>query len=78
MEEFKNGVDEFIRHSMGPAYFISEGKIICSCLKCCKRSRLLEPYIAKLHLYKSRFKPNYWIWTDHGEVDPNEEANVST
>jgi len=31
----------------------------------------------KVHLYKNGFKPNYWIWTDHGEdmshVDLNDD-----
>ena len=33
----------------------------------------------KVDLYKNGFKPNYWIWTDHGEnmshVDLNEDNN---
>ena len=29
----------------------------------------------KVHLYKNGFKPNYWIWTDHGEGIPDVDLN---
>ena len=32
----------------------------------------------KLHLYKQGFKPNYWIWTDHGEQMPGESYMVGS
>jgi len=39
----------------------------------------LEDRVVKVHLYKNGFKPNYWIWTNHGEdmsqVDLNEGNN---
>ncbi|MED6215507.1 hypothetical protein PIB30_114311, partial [Stylosanthes scabra] len=24
-----------------------------------------------IHLYRNGFKPGYWVWTAHGEVDTN-------
>ncbi|MED6187352.1 hypothetical protein PIB30_075641 [Stylosanthes scabra] len=24
-----------------------------------------------IHLYRNGFKPGYWVWTEHGEVDTN-------
>ena len=32
--------------------------------------RLLTEYEVKHHLYKDGFKPEYWIWTEHGEDEP--------
>ena len=31
--------------------------------------------MVKVHLYKNGFKPNYWIWTDHGEGIPDVDLN---
>lgn len=31
----------------------------------------MKDEIVKVHLYKKGFKPNYWIWTDHGEQMPH-------
>jgi len=28
----------------------------------------LEERVVKVHLYKHGFKPNHWIWIDHGEL----------
>ena len=37
----------------------------------------MEGIVFKVHLYKNGFKPNYWIWTNHGEemlhVDLNDD-----
>jgi hypothetical protein len=32
----------------------------------------------RLHLYKYGFQPNYWIWTEHGEVKPNVNTGGSS
>jgi len=29
----------------------------------------------KVYLYKNGFKPNYWIWNDHGEEIPHVDIN---
>jgi len=29
----------------------------------------------KVHLYSHGFKPNYWIWTNHGENIPHVNLN---
>lgn len=40
--------------------------IRCLCVKCyC--TKILSNEIAKVRLYRIGFKPNYWIWTIHGE-----------
>ena len=42
----------------------------------CNGTRILADRVVKVHLYENGLKPNYWIWTDHGEdmlhIDLNE------
>ena len=74
-KSFVEGVEEFvIKASQQDCYHI-DGGIICPYVKF-NGTRILEDRVVKVHLYKNGFKPNYWIWTDHGEdmlhIDLNE------
>jgi hypothetical protein len=64
-----NVVDEFVKLAKELPYYLSENNIRCPCVKC-KCMRLLMEYEVKHHLYKDGFKPEYWIWTEHGEDEP--------
>ena len=65
-ESFVTGVEEFIQKARQYKYYELDGGIRCPCLKY-DGTRILKDEIIKVHLYKKGFKPNYWIWTDHGE-----------
>jgi len=66
-EEFKNGVDDFIkvakRHS-GVADAL--GRIFFPCSKCKNRVRENSFWVGK-HLYEHGFMDYYLNWTVHGE-----------
>ena len=65
-ESFILGVEEFIRKACEQECYQNDGGIRCLCNKC-DCTRIMEDRVVKVHLYKHGFKPNYWIWTDHGE-----------
>ena len=65
--EFIRGVDEFVIHAMNSN--LSETRIRCPCVKC-RNMKLLDAPVLKTHLYRHGFKPEYWIWTEHGEESP--------
>ncbi|XP_070049733.1 uncharacterized protein [Nicotiana tomentosiformis] len=45
-----------------------EGVIRCPCVKCdCVKFK--KPEEVKLHLYRKEFIENYFVWTNHGEID---------
>ncbi|CAJ2660887.1 unnamed protein product [Trifolium pratense] len=68
--EFIRGVQEFISKAKEQPCFLSEKKIKCPCPTCmCVNSSTIRE--VKAHLYISGFKPNYMIWTEHGELDQN-------
>ncbi|KAK2453938.1 hypothetical protein QL285_001553 [Trifolium repens] len=65
-EIFKLGVELFIKAVKQSPVVISEGGIRCPCAVCeCGRFRSEDEI--KYHLYTKGFKPNYWIWSSHGE-----------
>ncbi|XP_050896801.1 uncharacterized protein LOC127103594 isoform X3 [Lathyrus oleraceus] len=68
--EFVSGVQEFIKKAKEQPCFLSEKKIKCPC-ETCKCVKSFTPRDVKAHLYKSGFKPNYSIWTEHGELEQN-------
>jgi hypothetical protein len=70
-DNFVIGVDEFVKKAMTHPNFIVEGGIRCACVNC-KCIDLATPREVKLHLYRVGFKPNYYVWTEHGEINPNE------
>jgi len=65
-ESFVTGVEEFIQKARQYKYYELDGGIRYPCFKC-DDTRISKDEIVKVHLYKKGFKPNYWIWTDHGE-----------
>jgi hypothetical protein len=64
--EFIRGVNEFVETAKNSRYYLSEGAIRCPCVKC-RNMKLFDEAYVKTHLYKYGFKPDYWIWTEHGE-----------
>ncbi|KAK2352694.1 hypothetical protein QL285_090412 [Trifolium repens] len=70
-DNFVTGVDEFVKKAMAHPNFLVEGGIRCPCVNC-KCIDLATPREVKLHLYRVGIKPNYYVWTEHGEVNPNE------
>ena len=73
-DEFYAGVNQFIEFAKGTYEFTSAGLIRCPCVKCISRCSLLLPSDVKVHLYQKGFRPNYWYWTLHGEVQPQESV----
>ncbi|CAK8534496.1 unnamed protein product [Lathyrus sativus] len=69
-DEFVRGVKKFVKKALNQHICKSEGGIRCPCInyKCCKISTLTN---VRLHLYRDGFQPDYWIWTQHGEVELN-------
>merc|ERR1712080_645360 len=64
-EDFYNGVNEFVRFAISNNRNYEE--LRCPCSKC-KLMRFHKPDIVKVHLYKSGFVPNYYLWDRHGEL----------
>lgn len=69
-KEFVCGVKDFVKRAMKLPICISEGGIRCPCIKC-KCGKKSTPSNVRLHLYRHGFQPGYWIWTEHGEVNPD-------
>ena len=72
--EFENGVEEFLRKARELDPYVTSKLIRCPCVKC-QCIRLLKESEVRYHLYKDGFKPMYWIWTEHGEEEP-ESSNL--
>ncbi|BAT82894.1 hypothetical protein VIGAN_03296600 [Vigna angularis var. angularis] len=66
---FVFGVEEFITKACEQDRYHNDGGVRCPCIKC-DCTKILEKRVVKVHLYKHGFKPNYLIWTDHGEQMP--------
>ncbi|CAJ2636394.1 unnamed protein product, partial [Trifolium pratense] len=69
-EEFIRGVKRFVKRALKQPICISEGGVRCPCINC-KCMKISTAVNVRLHLYKNGFQPNYWIWTEHGEVRPS-------
>ena len=67
--EFYEGVEEFIIVCVRTRQFTREGTSRCPRHKC-KCRRFLDIESIRYHLYKDRFKPDYRVWTEHGETLP--------
>ncbi|BAT79263.1 hypothetical protein VIGAN_02211700, partial [Vigna angularis var. angularis] len=65
-ESFVLGVEEFISKACEQERYRRDGGLRCPCLKC-DCTKILHEGVVKVHLYKNGFKPNYFIWEDHGE-----------
>ena len=76
-DEFVVGVYEFVQHACTLSKYENEGVIRCPCKKC-KSTKVISADDVTLHLLKHRFKPKYWWWTDHGEVEPLEFHSILT
>lgn len=74
-DNFIAGVAEFVEKAMAEPCFLAEGSIRCPCVKC-KCIDLATPREVNLHLYRDGFMPNYYVWTKHGEVNP--DANLGS
>jgi hypothetical protein len=70
-DNFVSGVDEFVKKAMTCPNFLAEGGMNCPCVNC-NYVDLANPREVKFHLYRDEFKPNYYVWTRHGEINPNE------
>ena len=69
-DHFVSGVAEFVEKAMTHPNFLVEGGIRCPYVNC-KCIDLVTPREVNLHLYRDGFMPNYYVWTEHGEVDLN-------
>jgi hypothetical protein len=77
-EEFKNGVDEFIKISKrDPKVADVLGRIFCPCSKC-KNSNRDKTFLVAKHLYKDGFMEGYTNWILHGEDQWGESSSAST
>jgi hypothetical protein len=76
-EEFKNGVDDFIKiakRQLGVADVL--GRIFCPCFKCKNCVREKTFWVEK-HLYEHGFMENYLNWTIHGENQWGDSSSMS-
>ena len=74
-DEFINGVYEFIRHACTLSQYHDEQVIRCPCRKC-KSGKSFVPDDVIIHLCRNGFKPQYWWWIDHGEVEPHDVDSI--
>lgn len=66
-EEFKNGVDDFIKiATRDPTVADALSRIPCPCSKC-KNCVTKEVFWVEKHLYQYGFMKDYINWTVHGE-----------
>ena len=65
--EFYEEAEEFIMAYVQTEQFTHEGTVRCPSHKY-KCRRLLDIESIRYHLYKDEFKPDYWVWIEHGEV----------
>ncbi|KOM25619.1 hypothetical protein LR48_Vigan125s000900 [Vigna angularis] len=72
-ESFVLGVEEFITKACEQERYRRDGGLRCPCLKC-DCTKILHERVVKVHLYKNGFKPNYFIWEDHGEIMPEDHV----
>ena len=56
---------------------MSEGGLRCPCVKC-RCMKILSPSKVRDHLYRVGFQPNYWVWTNHGEVMPKVHSSFES
>ena len=68
-ESFVLRVEEFITKACQRDSYHNDGGVRCPCSKC-DCTMILKERVVKVHFYKHGFKPNYRIWSDHGERMP--------
>ncbi|KAK4275878.1 hypothetical protein QN277_018892 [Acacia crassicarpa] len=74
--EFEQGVEEFLAYAFRAPYSQKSGQLRCPCVKCKCRPYLIMDEV-KVHLYKWGFKPDYYIWTSHGETEIKHDPPMS-
>ena len=65
--EFYEGVEKFITTYIQTEQFTCEGTIRCPCRKC-KCRKFLDIASIRYNIYKDKFKPDYWVLTEHGPI----------
>ncbi|KAG7548000.1 putative transposase Ptta/En/Spm plant [Arabidopsis suecica] len=65
-EEFREGVEIFIRFACNQQSYMEQGNLRCPCSRCRNIKRRDAQTVSK-HLYRNGFKGNYYVWTSHGE-----------
>ncbi|XP_073120385.1 uncharacterized protein [Henckelia pumila] len=70
IDDYINGVEDFIVFALTHAEYLSSGKIrYCPCNdKKCQNKVFLDPVTVKVHLGRNGFVPKYYNWHLHGEV----------
>ncbi|RYQ96420.1 hypothetical protein Ahy_B08g092180 [Arachis hypogaea] len=63
---FIKGVNEFVDVCTRTHEFLRGGLVRCQC------GTFKQLIDIKIDLYTHGFKPNYWVWTEHGEEIPTE------
>ncbi|KAM3216298.1 putative protein isoform X1 [Capsicum annuum] len=66
--QYLDGVRGFIDHAMSLDLFQKNGVVRCPCSSC-RCLKFFQPDIVMTHLYRNGFKPRYFVWVDHGEID---------
>ncbi|KAG7568194.1 Transposase-associated domain [Arabidopsis thaliana x Arabidopsis arenosa] len=65
-EEFREGVEIFIRFACNQQSYMEQENLRCPCSRCRNIKRRDAQTVSK-HLYRNGFKGNYYVWTSHGE-----------
>ncbi|WRX28000.1 Transposase-associated domain - like 4 [Theobroma cacao] len=68
IDEFVNGVNEFIHFARSNTTFMWENKIRCPCSRCSNNKFLCEDKVTE-HILNRGFTGAYTIWSLHGEHD---------
>ena len=77
-EEYKNGVDNFLKFSCNHLEDEDGGLIRCPCLNC-KNRYFKEPSVVKVDLYLHGIMQWYTKWDLHGERDvPRVEVGMNS
>ena len=76
-DKFVIGVYEFVQYACTLSKYENERVIRCPCKKCKSIKAFSVDYVM-LHLYKHGFKPKYWWWIDHSEVEPPNFDSILT
>jgi len=70
-QPFIDGVHDFVSKAINPVSSIPDGRVRCSCVKCCCE-KIMKPSHVRSRLLQHGFQPNYRVWVYHGEARTNE------
>ncbi|KAK1372873.1 hypothetical protein POM88_029066 [Heracleum sosnowskyi] len=76
-EEYKNGVDSFLKFAIDRLKDEDEGLIRCPCQKC-GNEYYKDPSDVRLNLYLHGIMQWYTRWDLHGEKEPRFETGTSS